>query len=130
MPGVGTLIGAAVGTGRKERSTTQGTNRSHIETQEIPVVAQMKLRNLANDEIINIGFNCTASLDARIRNNITVNLDTDVIDYTAPAYLPEPEKTETNDTGDILAKIRELKQLLDDGAISQEEYEILKKKLL
>ena len=131
MPGIGTVIGAAVGTGRKENSRTQGVNRSHIETQEGPVVAQMRLRNIANDEIINIGFKCTSSLDTRIRNNITVNLDNDVIDYTAPAYLPEPEQPkETKDTKDILTQIRELKELLDDGAITQEEYEMLKKKLL
>lgn len=127
LPGVGTVIGAAVGTGRKEVSDTRGRTRSHIETQEVPAMAEMRLRDIDMDEYVRIRFNCTADLDARIRNNITVNLEEPLyIDHTETAYLPEPEEKPEKD---LFAQIRELKALLDEGAITQEEYEMLKKKL-
>ena len=129
MPGIGTVIGAAVGTGKKEVSNTRGQTVSHIETKEIPVPASMKLRNLQNDTIVNIGFQCTAELDARIRNNIAANLDPGYyIDVESPQALPEPEPEK--ETKDVLAQLRELKSLLDDGAITQDEYDALKKKIL
>ena len=137
LPGVGTVIGAAVGTGRKEDTDTRGQTVSHIETQEIPVAATMKLRDISSDELIHISFRCTSEMDARIRNNIASNLeliDTYVIDepvkfIDVKAEKPETAK-ETKDTRDVLSQIRELKQLLDEGAISKEEFELLKKKIL
>lgn len=129
MPGIGTVIGAAVGTGKKEVSNTQGQTTSHVETREVPVIASMKLRDLEHDQIVNIAFRCTSSLDARIRNNITLNLDpSGYIDFGEPELLPEPEKEP--ETKDVLSQLRELKSLLDDGAITREEYEALKKKIL
>lgn len=129
MPGIGTVIGAAVGTGRKEVSNTKGQTISHVETQEVPVIATMKLRDLDRDQVVNIAFRCTSSLDARIRNNVTVNLDPGVyIDFGEPEYLPEPEKEP--ETKDVISQLKELMTLLDQGAITREEYEVLKKKIL
>lgn len=150
MPGVGTVIGAAVGTGRKEVSDTRGNVRSHIETQEIPVMAEMRLRDVYTDESIYITFPCTASIDARIRNNITLNLDDSeplYIGSTSAKELPYSSEVidmpvveretvnvkpvqEERQKEDLIARIRELKQLLDEGAISEDEYDMLKKKLL
>ena len=140
LPGIGTVIGAAVGTGRKEDSDTRGQTISHIETKEVPVTAHMKLRDLYNDELIHISFKCTSQIDARIRNNIAANLeaiDTYVID--GERSLPEPEEakeepayieTKAADTTDVVSKLRELKQLLDDGVITREEFDALKKKII
>ena len=129
MPGIGTVIGAAVGTGRKEDSRTRGQTISHIETKEVPVDAFMKLRDLERDQIINISFQCTSALDVKIRNNITINLEPGAyIDFPEPELLPEPEKEP--ETKDVISQLKELKALLDDGAISKEEYEVLKKKII
>lgn len=131
-PGIGTVIGAAVGTGRKEDANTRGQTISHIETREIPVIAYLHLRDLYNDDILQVSFRCTSELDARIRNHIAVNLTS--LEYDAviePEVLPLPEQTEsTQKATDLLAQLRELKQLLDDGAISEEEYAVLKKKIM
>ncbi|MDO4416411.1 MAG: hypothetical protein Q4C20_15170, partial [Erysipelotrichaceae bacterium] len=93
-PGVGTLIGAAVGTGKKETVKTRGQTVMRMETQEIPAVANMKLRDVSRDQIITIGFMCTSDVDARIRNSITCNLEADkyaeYVDPT-PESLPAPE---------------------------------------
>ena len=162
MPGVGTISGAAVGTGRREVSDTRGHTRSHIETQEIPVAAYMRLRDLFTDEHVTISFPCTAGIDARIRNNITLNLDADYGDGMyidsgeKPREIPEstwgrvvyedmgrePEYIDVpvnvnkraeasgSSRSDLLAQLRELKDLLDEGAISESEYEMLKRQLL
>jgi hypothetical protein len=42
-----------------------------------------------------------------------------------PAYAPAPAAS-----GDIVAKLSELKQLADSGALSQDEFEAAKRKLL
>lgn len=134
FPGVGTVIGAAVGTGRKEDTDTRGQTVSHIETQEIPVAATMKLRDLSSDELIHISFKCTSEMDARIRNNIASNLeliDTYVIDEPLKFIDVKAEEPEVRKYAkDVLSQIRELKQLLDEGAISKEEFDLLKKKIL
>ena len=129
MPGLGTVIGAAVGTGKKEDSNTHGQATSHMETKEVWAPAKMKLRELTTDRIVNITFQCTSELDTKIRNNITVNLD--AVDYidVSPKAIPF-EETARPENKDVLAQIRELKSLLDDGAITQEEYELLKKKII
>ncbi len=126
MPGIGTVIGAAVGTGRKETATTSGQAMSHIETREVPAVARMRLRDLDTDEIFSVSFMCDSSLDTRIRNTVAANLEPlDVIEYEERPLLEEPVRK----PDDILEQISRLKNLLDAEAISREEYETLKKKL-
>lgn len=129
MPGLGTVIGAAVGTGKKEDSNTRGQTISHVETREVPVNAYMKLRDLERDQLVNISFECTSEMDVRIRNNITLNLEQGAyIEFDQPELLPEPESEP--ETKDVISQLKELKALLDDGAISKEEYEVLKKKII
>lgn len=131
-PGIGTIIGAAVGTGKKETSNTKGQMISHIETKEVPAAGSMRLRDLSNDMIYNIGFRIDSADDTRIRNGVAANLEPlETAVYIEEAD-PEPVKmiSRREETDDVLARIRELKDLLDDGAISREEYEVLKRKLL
>lgn len=129
-PGIGTVIGAAIGTGRKDNSETRGQTISHTETREVPVTAFLHLRNLDTDDIVQLSFRCTSMQDATIRNHIAVNLTS--IEYDPepePVMIPEhPGKTEN--AKDLLSQLKELKQLLDDEAITEEEYAVLKKKLM
>lgn len=131
MPGVGTVIGAAIGTGRRERSRTRNRSVSHVETKEIPVPATMRLRELATDRILTIGFSCNASLDANIRNTVAANLEPlEAVTYIHDIPEEIPQITEKSGQQDVLAQIRELKELLDEGAITKEEYIELKKHLI
>ena len=89
----------------------------------------MKLRDLERDQIVHVSFQCTSPMDARIRNNITINLeDGAYINFDEPMLLPEPENEP--ETKDVITQLRELKTLLDEGAITQEEYDTLKKKII
>ncbi len=131
MPGIGTVIGAAVGTGKKQESNTRGKTISHIERQEVPVSAYMRLRDLSNDMVYTIGFEADSALDARIRNQIACNLEPlEEVTYIEETY-EEPVRMieQRKDEDDVLKKIRELKGLLDEGAISEEEYAVLKRRL-
>ena len=123
-PGIGTVLGAAVGTGKKR--DRHSYSESRVETREIRTNAVMKLRDITNDEIIRITFLCDNDIDARIRNNVTVNLEAE--DEYFP--IPEEEAPAPAAEDDMIAKIRELKDLLDSGAIDEEEYRLLKKKLI
>ncbi len=129
-PGIGTVIGAAIGTGRKDNSETKGQTISHTEVREVPVTAFLHLRNLDTDDIVQLSFRCTSMQDATIRNHIAVNLTS--IEYDPepePVMIPEHTEKEEN-AKDLLAQLKELKQLLDDEAITEEEYAVLKKKLM
>ncbi len=129
-PGIGTVIGAAVGTGRKENSNTRGQTISHVETREVPVAAYLHLRNLDTDDIVQLSFRCDSQLDATIRNHVAINLTS--LDYDPqPQIISIPEHTEKKeDAASLLAQLKELKELLDAEAITEEEYAVLKKKLM
>ena len=102
-PGIGTVIGAAVGTGKKDKDLGRRTV-SHIETEEVPVVAYMFLRDLDNDDIVTLSFECTSALDAQLRNEVAVNLTALDYDIPQPVVKEEPEAKET--TGDVLAAVK------------------------
>ncbi len=106
---------------------------ARVETREVPVLASMRLRDLMEERIVTITFNCTSDIDTRIRNSIASNLDSSFNTVHGKEETPKKDmqaETPPKTDQDIIARIRELKSLLDDGAITQEEYEILKKKLI
>ena len=125
-PGIGTIIGAAVGTGKKKDRETYSESR--VESREIRTNAFLRLRDITNDNIIRISFLCDSDIDARIRNNVSVNLESV---EEMPENIPEETKPAQKEPDtDMISRIRELKELLDSGAIDEEEYALLKKKLI
>lgn len=143
LPGIGTIIGAAMGSGSSEVSKTKESVVSYVQSQEVPVIAYMKLRDLEGDQIITIGFSCTSDLDVRIKNNITSNFE--ALEYSDVQYaeddeyyeeLPAPEEptqipeTRSLDPKELFSHLRELKALLDEGVINEDEFAKLKRKLI
>lgn len=114
LPGVGTVIGAMHGTGKKNKQKTVGHTEVHNEVEEIQTPATILLENISTGEKANIGFLCDTNIDNKI-HNLFPNIDN------------TKEESITNDSMDQLLK---LKALLDNGAISQQEFDEFKKKLL
>ena len=92
------------------------------ETQETAAPAFLRLRNIRTNEFVNLGFKCLSDLDARIRTSIANNLE--------DTPVPEEKKSSPVQAPDFVAQLKQLKELLDAGAITQEEFEAFKKKLL
>lgn len=125
MPGVGTAVGAAIGAGGKGKTKTRGTDSSRTtqtSTQlEKPGTAILKFKRLADGHIGTITISCNSTLDSRLRCfNIAPNQQA-------------IEQSDTGETPDVLSSleaIKKLKELLDMGAITKDEFEQKKKQFL
>lgn len=125
----GALVGAAAGAcskGKKNMHSNSNSNTvSTTQNIEIATPASIKLRCIETNETFGILFNCTSVLDTKIR---LFNFDNENIQ---DSYNPEQQTQNLiEDDSDSLDKIKKLKELLDMGAITQEEFDIQKSKLL
>lgn len=112
MPGIGTAVGAAAGAAgkKKNRAHSSTVNNTIQENRELITPATLHLKNINTGEYINIAISCHTGIDAQIR----------CFQFF----------TENNNTNDSLKEIKSLKELLDMGAITQEEFDTKKKQLL
>lgn len=118
-PGVGTIVGGMVGTGNKK---TKGKNESEtvqtVNKKEVKTLAALKLVDKNTNEKVIIGFECDSKKDIEIRSFVFEETEDDTnVDY------PVDEKTS-------IQLLKEYKDLLDEGIITQEEFDKKKKELL
>ena len=120
LPGVGTVVGAAIGAGGKGTSKTQTTNESsteqiqkHVEKNNTAIIRLQRMNDGANFSITII---CNSNIDSQIR---CYNIE-------KQASVSSTSKEMT----DALKGVKALKELLDMGAITQEEFDVKKKQLL
>ena len=116
-PGVGTIVGAAVGTGKKTKgknnSTTTGTATTTSDNIEVDSYASMKMRNVETNQINTIG---SSNIDMQLKSfNISQSSDT--------AANVRNQKTSVE-------LLKDYKELLDSGIITQEEFDQKKIELL
>lgn len=120
LPGIGTAVGAAIGAGSKGKSTTHGSMSSNSQqvTQHIEQIgsAILQLRRIDDGMMFPISIACTTEIDGQIR----------CFQIKEEQSVAEVSKNTT----DALKGIKALKELLDMGAISEEEFETKKKQLL
>lgn len=121
LPGAGTIIGAVHGTGKKSKGTSH--SESHTETKEIDVPANLVLENVSTHQQITIGFKCNNAMYAKLMNAFP-----GLSELNNPRI--EESYSEQTSSTDSMDQILKLKQLLDAGAISQEEFDAKKKQLL
>ena len=119
-PGVGTIVGAAVGTGKKTKgknnSTTTGTATTTSDNIEVDSYASMKMRNIETNQVNTIGFYCSSNIDMQLKSfNISKSSDAS-------------ENVRNQKTSVELLK--DYKELLDSGIITQEEFNQKKTELL
>lgn len=115
LPGVGTAIGAAHGSGNKK---TESHAVSYDTQVEVPTPASVTLRR-ADGSTFSFGFSC----DAKTGNALTAVMEPQRVAIEAPS---EPG-VQNDDSLDALIK---LKKLLDMGAITDAEYQAKKSQLL
>ncbi len=128
MPGVGTVVGAAIGAGGKSKQNTTGNINSNSNTYsnsnsqqvsrnvEQNTTAIIRLRRLSDNTVHSLTIVCNTGIDAQIRC-FNMQEEKSLVDASI-------EATES------LKGIKALKELLDMGAITQDEFDAKKNQLL
>lgn len=120
LPGVGTLAGAALGTGKKskgkDKSKTIGNTVTSDKEVEVDSHATMKLRNVDTGEVFVIGFLCNTKIDVQLQN------------FNISKQSASPESV--NEQKSSVQLLKEYKELWDMGVITEEEFMQKKKELL
>ncbi|MFT4107702.1 MAG: SHOCT domain-containing protein [Lacrimispora sp.] len=120
FPGVGTIVGAAIGAGGKNKAKTESAQQSS--TQQVhkqiekPSNAIIKLQRISDNVIFSFTIACNSTIDSQIR-----------------CFVMEKEvsvSSASKEMTDALKGIKALKELLDMGAITQEDFDNKKKQLL
>lgn len=119
-PVVGAAVGAAVGTGKKTKgknnSTTTGTANTTSDNIEVDSYASMKMRNIETNQINTIGFRCSSNIDMQLKS-FNISKSSDAVENV------RNQKTSVE-------LLKDYKELLDSGIITQEEFDQKKSELL
>lgn len=119
-PVVGAAVGAAVGTGKKTKgknnSTTTGTATTTSNNIEVDSYASMKMRNIETNQINIIGFRCSSNIDMKLKS-FNISKSSDAVENV------RNQKTSVE-------LLKDYKELLDSGIITQEEFDQKKSELL
>lgn len=118
MPGVGTAVGAAIGAGGKKKEITdsQSDSRKVQRNTEVLTPATLKFKNMDNGQTVSIVIGCNTLIDSQIK--------------CFQIQREQSAQEISKDTMDALKGIRSLKELLDMGTITQEEFDLKKQQLL
>lgn len=118
LPGIGTAVGAAIGAGgkKKKHTNSQSSTNSVQQQNEVLTPATLKFKNIDTNDIFSIVIGCNTLIDSQIKG-FRLSKEQSVHDIS-------------KDTTDALKGIKALKELLDMGAITQEEFEQKKQNLL
>lgn len=119
----GAVIGTAataVGTGKKTKgknnSTTTGTATTTSDNIEVDSYASMKMRNIETNQINIIGFRCSSNIDMQLKS-FNISKSSDAVENV------RNQKTSVE-------LLKDYKELLDSGIITQEEFDQKKSELL
>ncbi len=115
LPGVGTAIGALHGTGSKTKGKQDSNTIQSEDTIEKDCLATLMIKEISTGKVYPLSFNCNSVTDAKIRCFQFENTNSS-----------EPQ----NNTSSPAEEIKAYKELLDIGAITQEEFDAKKKQLL
>ena len=114
------VVGAAVGTGKKTKgknnSTTTGTATTTSDNIEVDSYASMKMRNIETNQINTIGFRCSSNIDMQLKS-FNISKSSDAVENV------RNQKTSVE-------LLKDYKELLDSGIITQEEFDQKKSELL
>lgn len=117
LPGVGTAVGYALthGSQTKHGGSDKIDTRQDSHEEEIKTNAKITLRSLGTGQSFVIGFKCDTRTDSELQN-FSMNVPQQAVSV--------------NDQQDAVTLLKQYKSLLDDGIISQEDFDNKKKELL
>lgn len=125
VPGVGTIIGAAHGTGnKKSKKDINSHSKTYQDVEEIKVSASIKVKNIQTNEYTVLTFDCDSKLNSILSQFIRT--EPTLVENT---YIDNVEETDTKNI-DPYDELKKVKELLDMGIITQEEFDLKKKELL
>lgn len=118
FPGVGTAVGAAIGAGGKGKENISGQENTTqtVSKVEKDTTAIIVLRNKDTQRTVSLTIKCNTDINSKL-SCFDVPMQNEV-------------KYKSSDAIAALNGIKALKELLDMGAITQEEFDAKKKELL
>lgn len=116
---VGAAIGGAMGAGSKEKKSIAEHTTSTTEQIEVNTPAVLKFKNTFSGELINLAIVCNTLINTQIKCFNTLDCYTSNNAITAPTNI-----------SDSIEEVKKLKELLDMGILTQQEFEFKKNQLL
>lgn len=124
MPGVGTAIGYAMTSKKVKKGKGKATTKMNTIVDENQVetdsIAKIQLSDVETGESFSIGIKCNSKVD----------VDLDRFDWSSVPDTEEEEAETRRSEADKIKLLKEYKDLLDMGVISQEEFQQKKADLL
>ncbi|WP_338214696.1 SHOCT domain-containing protein [Lacticaseibacillus salsurivasis] len=132
-PGFGTVAGAIVGGNSKkskEKSTSDSNSTSSTRQIEDDSQTTITLKNIADGETVEIVLTTKTKEYQELRAFKVEPVADEVVSRTNQATNSDASTEPIQAVDDPIAKLREYKSLLDDGIISQDEFDAKKKEIL
>lgn len=123
MPGVGTIAGAMVG---NSKGKDKGKTSSHTVSKSVeePSNIRLILENLDTHETAVVGV-LGKQTDYQELLNFKAPMEP-----TTPQETPTVPESDTASQNDSIAELRKLKELVDEGILTQDEFDAKKKQIL
>ena len=115
--GLGAVIGGVAGLGSKSDVSSSTTSTSTPETEEVPAKAKITLEDASSHDVFTVDFMCTSDLDQTFKKFYVFKGN------------PDPDNKNLAKM-DPFEEMEKMKKMLDEGIISQEEFDRKKKELL
>lgn len=143
VPIAGTVIGAAVGTGKKTKEVGTERSETYVQRMEVPAPCTIVLEKLSTREEVTIVTDVMSDKAPDLLS--LVHFDEEDLEPTSPAELAEPSTDEiatsdaaadrapgtaTTSVADVYDELKKAKELLDLGILTQEEFDARKAALL
>lgn len=135
LPGVGTVVGAYAGSKGKEKKKKKGSKKTKHDSRTSETTQEIEVKSLAKVNLLRISNNrkitLTINADTKDYNNL-LSLQTydpeDTKSVAAPIQEEAPHSAQP--LKNAVAELKELKELVDMGILTQEEFDKKKKELL
>ncbi|MGN0193974.1 MAG: hypothetical protein ACI39G_02550 [Pseudoramibacter sp.] len=120
MPGLGSAIGLAAGTGKKNKNNEHTTESTGTKQVEQMTTGTISVRNVQTQEKITFGFQCNSQLNIILKN----------FDWSHTQTVKKISTASMKSEEERIHLIREYKKLQEEGIISEEKFEEKKRELL
>ncbi|MDM8212773.1 SHOCT domain-containing protein [Enterococcus hirae] len=124
VPGVGTVIGAAAGANRKKKTDINRKSETTTTQEERNTTAYLIFVEKDNKSVLTKTITCNNQIASQVRQ-LTFTLESVALEKEEPIVesSEQPSLTPADE-------IRKFKQLMEEGIITQEEFDAKKKDLL